>query len=129
MGKIKKVVYGIGVVTGLALAGKGCLGMYRFSDAQQSIEDHKTTSNYLELKALADVDGNAELSEIERKLMYARLDENRSGMGADSWRWEDIAKRAEERIHNIEKVYWFANQSSRISHALAIYRGEIHSSQ
>ena len=126
MGKIKNIMYGVGVVAGLTAAAQGCLGMYRFSNAQELIEDSETTSAYLELKMLADVDRDGELSEMEGKLMFARLDEDRCGPGASSWLWEDIAKRAEERIHDIERVYWFANQSSRISHALAIYKSEIY---
>ncbi len=121
MGQIKNIIYTVGVVASLALAARGCVGMYRFSNAQELIEDYKATSNYLELKDLADVDRSGELSEVERKLLFARLDEYRYGGGGDHWLWEDVAERVEERVKEGGRVYWTQNDRSRISHALMRY--------
>ncbi|HLC70828.1 MAG TPA: hypothetical protein VJI32_02410 [Candidatus Nanoarchaeia archaeon] len=124
MGKIRNIVYAVSVAAGFALVGKGSLEIYRFSNAQELIEDYQATSAYIELKTVADVDGNGELNELERKLMYARLDDNRYGPGGGNWLWEDIVQNTEKRISMGGRMYWTPKDRSRISHALSIYKNE-----
>ena len=124
MRKIKNIVYGVSVAAGLALIGKCSLEMSQFSNALNLIEDYEATYAYLKLKTAADVDENGELSEVERKLMYARLDEYRYGSGGGDWLWKDIEKNIEERIGKDARMYWTPKDRSRISHALFTYTKE-----
>ena len=120
MGKIRNMVYAVSVAAGLTLVGKCSSGMYQFSNALQLIEDYEATYTYLELKTVADVDENGELSEIERKLMYARLDDYKYGTGGN-WLWKDVVQSTEERIMSGGRMYWTPKDRSRISHALSTY--------
>ncbi len=125
MGKIRNRVYAISIATGFALVGRGCLGMYRFSNAQVLIEDYEATYTYLDLKRVADIDGDGELNALEKKLMYARLDDEcRYGPGGGNWLWKDIEKNIEERIGKSARMYWTPKDRGRISHALSIYKNE-----
>ncbi len=124
MGKIRNIAYVVGVVAGFALLGRGCLGMYRFSNALTLVEDYESTSAYIELKVLADVDRNGEMSEVERKLMFARLDEHRYAGGGGDWPWKDVVNSVEERIITGGRTYWTPNDRRRISYALALYKQE-----
>jgi len=93
-------------------------------DGLHLIEDYEATYAYLELKKVADVDENGELNELERKLMYARLDEDKYGPGGGDWLWKDIVQKTEERLNGGGWMYWTPKDRSRISNALAIYKNE-----
>ncbi|MBI2148763.1 hypothetical protein HYU23_03720 [Candidatus Woesearchaeota archaeon] len=116
---IKKLMYGAITIVGFVALVKGCIELYWIHNKQELIYDQKTTNDYLELEKLADIDHDGNLSNIEKTLMYERLDNcnNYSDVA-----WNIFAVRIENKIKEGRRIYWGPNEGARINRALRAYR-------
>jgi len=117
--KIRKVLLNLGIVVGLLGSARGCAGLYKWQKGLELTRNNETTRYYSVLKKLADIDQDGKLSDIEKILLYTRLDAYNSYAEVN---WEIFGDRIDEQIKNNKKVYWGDNHRRRITYAISEYK-------
>lgn len=103
-----------GVVAGVTL----CFGLLYevsiFKDKQLQREAKKAQQQYSILEKLADVDGNGKIFDIERTLMFERLDKNNDYHYDLDW-----------RVIQANSNFWDYRETMRIEKAIKLYKHDI----
>ena len=119
----RKIIYTLATLVACAGLVKGVSSGIALLNRLEERRDNETTRSYLELKKLADIDDNGTLSDVEKRLLYERLDASK---GYTDIQWKHLANITDERIERND-ITWIPSDMNRIHHALSIYKKEAES--